>query len=184
MKFHWIFLCIWYLPESRRLQKESCRRTISPWWLCCDKVKLLWTFNKRWRVKKPGELVPHGRLWFCLVWRRCDRFNGYMDDSWQQQSTVLHCPVVFRPRSFQNNLQRIGVYDSTYCTPESARSKNIVKFRIIVKNDKNRHNWWSTDTEVVKCRVHQKSIDRALSMKSHFSFQTQWNFIEILLPCY
>ena len=115
MKFHWNVLCIWYLPESRRLQKESCRRTISLWWLCCDKVKLLWTFNKRWRVKKPGELVPHRRLWFCLVWRRCDRFNGYMDDSWQQQSTVLHCPVVFRPRSFQFNLQRIGVYQySTY----------------------------------------------------------------------
>ena len=65
------------------------------------------------------------------------------------------------------------VYTSIVHTPESARSKNIVKFRIIVKNDKNRHNWWSTDTEVVKCRVHQTNIDRALSMKFHCSFQTR-----------
>ena len=44
---------------------------------------------------------------------------------------------------------------------------------------KSRHNWWSIDTEVVQSRIHQKNIDRALSMKFHCPFQTRWNFIEI-----
>jgi hypothetical protein len=43
----------------------------------------------------------------------------------------------------------------------------------IVNMIKSRHNWWSTDTEVVQSRIHQKNIDRALSMKFHCPFQTR-----------
>ena len=53
------------------------------------------------------------------------------------------------------------------------RGQKIVKVIESSNMIKSRHNWWSTDTEVVQSRIHQKNIDRALSMKFHCPFQTR-----------
>ena len=59
-----------------------------------------------------------------------------------------------------------------YC---SAGTKAKLSIYLSVSSNmiKSRHNWWSTDTEVVQSRIHQKNIDRALSMKFHCPFQTR-----------